>query len=377
MRPVSAALLRTVASSHAMSARARVCTTFQTGTDPTGTEIPIFAGDVVSDATAQIRSTLEMSTDGTGMWPRYADDLLAPYGNEIFVERGVAYGSGTIEWVSLGYYRIQSPVQDEPPGPPDGPIRISAKDRMAGIVDARLTAPAQFTAAQTYGTVVSTLVTQVYPSATVQWDDATDDDTLGRSVIVEEDRYGFLDDLVKSKGKIWYWDHRGILVIKDPPAVDTPVFDVLAGAGGVLVSLSRQLTRDRVYNIVVASGLAGDTVDPVRAVAVDHNPRSPTYHLGPFGPVPQFYSSPLLTSAAQAQLAARTILLRGLGLPYNVDFTAVPNPALEPWDPVRVRSSVRDSTEIHVLQRVSVPLVAGAPMMAETRERTVVLVGMA
>lgn len=372
MRPVSDRFLRTIRGSHTMAARATVCTTFQTGTQPTGTTIPILSGSVTVDGTADIRSTLDMSTDGTGMWPDEVGDLLAPYGNEIFIERGVKYGNGTTEWCSLGYLRIDSPQQDNPP---DGPIRINAKDRMAGIVDGRLITPAQFMSTDTFGDVVTALVTEVYPSATIEWDDSTDTDTIGRTLIAEDNRYGFLNDLVTSVGKIWYWDYRGVLVIRDVPDPAVSVFDVDAGENGVLLSSSRQLTREGVYNAVVAQGEAPDTNVPVRAVAYDSNPNSPTYFYGQFGPVPRYYSSPFITTSGQALSAASSILRQNLGLPYNIDFTAVPNPALEPFDPIRVRMAVRSGSQVHVLESLTVPLTHADALKGSCREQTTVLIG--
>ena len=373
MRPVSDAFLNTLRGSHTMTADARVCTTFQTGTGPDGTEIPILGGDVIADANADKRATLDLVTVGNAMWPTPGNLLLAPYGNEIFVRRGIQYGNGTTEWVSLGYYRIQTPDQDVAP---DGPIRIVAWDRMAGIVDGRLLAPVQFLAARTYGSVMEELVTEVYPLAMIEWTDGGDTDTLGRDLITEEDRYGFLNDLVTSLGKIWFWDHRGILVVREQPTADQPVFEVNSGHRGVLVNLSRRLTRERVYNAVVATGEGTDTVSPVRAVAIDNNPLSPTYFFGRFGPVPRFFNSPLMTTDDMVAKTAETMLRKQLGLPYNVDFTAVPNPALEPWDPIRIRYSSRHGPETHIIERITIPLVASAPMTASTREQTVILVGM-
>lgn len=376
MRPVTDAFLTTLRGSHTMVVRCRVLTSFQTGTAPTGgTEVDVMAGQVVADATADVRATLDLTTDGTGMWPRYTDDLLAPYGNEIFVERGIDYGNGTVEYCSLGYFRIEAPSQDEPP---DGPIRIVGKDRMQAIIDARLTAPVQFDAAATYGDVVDQLITEVYPSATIEWDDSTDTSTLDRSLITDELRFEFLDDLVHSLGKIWYWDYRGVLVIADQPDPGDPVWDVDSGAGGVLVSASRSLSREGVYNAVVAIGesVSADA-PPVRAVAVDANPTSPTYYYGRFGPVPRFYSSPFITTTTQAEAAAASLLRAQLGLPYSVDLAAVPNPALEPYDPVRIRYGPSTGSEVHVLQSVTVPLTEQDPVTATTREQTTVLIGSA
>ncbi len=376
MRPVSAAFLRTVAEggSHGMVTRATVCSTYQTTTTPTGTRIDIIGGDVKLDGTAEIRSTLELETPGQAMWPEAPTDLLTPYGNEIYVERGVRYSDLTVEYVGLGYFRTQEPGQDEAP---NGPITISGRDRMAGIIDGRLLAPVQFTAGTTVGAVMSALILEVYPSAVIEWDDATDAEPIPRSSIASEDRYEFLDELIKAHGKIWYWDHRGALVIKSVPDPTEPVLEVRSGEGGVLVKMSRKLTRDGVYNAVVASGEGADTAAPVRGVAVDDSPTSPTYFYGRFGPVPRFYSSPFLGSDAQAFDAASSLLRRNLGLPYSVDFTAVPNPALEPWDAVRIRADRNSSIETHVLESLTIPLVANAAMPVATRQQSVVLIGTA
>lgn len=373
-RPVSDAFQRAIRGSHAMNARARVCSTFQTGTDPAGTVIPIIAGDVAFDSTSDVRASLDLTTDGTGMWPSSANLLLAPYGNEVFVERGVQFGGGTTEWVSLGYYRIVAPEQDTAP---DGPIRLTGQDRMVGIVRARFTAPRQYLSFASFGEVVEDLVLDVYPSATIEWDDATSGDAIGRTLAGEEDRYGLLKDLVTSVGKVAYWDHRGVLVIRDPPDASSPVYEVNHGQDGVLVSMSRELSSEGVYNAVVASGEAADTDNPVRAVAVDVNPGSPTYWYGRFGQSPRFYSSPFITTTAQAASAAAAILKVSLGLPYSVDFAMVPAVFLEPLDPVRVTYSHRASSETHVIESMTVPLTAAQAMTATTREQTVVIVGTA
>lgn len=370
MRPVSAAFLRTVRGSHQVVSEARVVSPGQTGVAPGGVLLDIHDGDVQIDGTADIRSTLDLTVTGSGMWPTRASSLLAPFGNEIHARRGIVFGNGTTEWVSLGYFRINTPSQADAP---DGPITIAASDRMGGLIKARMLTPVQFPPTATAGTVVTQLVREVYPWAVIQWDDLTDTTPLGRSLTVEEDRYAFLADLVTSYGKVWYWDHRGVLVIKAAPSPAEPVFDVDYGQGGVLVELSRELSDDGVYNAVVATGEGADTTSPVRAVAIDNNPTSPTYWNGAFGKVPRWYSSPFITTKSQAESAAASILSRSIGLPYRVDFTAVPNPALEPYDPVRVIYPGR--METHVLERLTVPLRASAPMTAATREQTLVVMG--
>lgn len=376
MRPVSSRFLRTLPTSHVMVARATVCTTFQTGTQPVGTVIPIVAGDIAYDANADVRATLDLTTDGTGMFPETASSLLAPYGNEIFIERGIDYGGGQVEYVSQGYYRIDNPAQDSVP---DGVIEISAPDRMQGIIDARLERPLQFAWNLTYDTVVSQLVRAVYPTAVIEWPDGGGTDFLLRTVVAEEDRYDFLNQLITAKAKIWYWDHRGVLVIKNPPNPGNPVWTVAAGAGGVLVGLSRELSRVGVKNTWVVTGEAGDSTPPARGVARDNNVDSPTYWLGRFGPVPGFFSSPLITTNAQAVAVATTKLRTSLGLPYNVEFQSIANAALEVWDPVAIafpeRSRSRTlQTETHIVEQLKLGLTYADPTSGKTREQTTVLI---
>lgn len=370
MRPVSDKFLETLRGSHAATVQAFVVSAGQTGVSPTGTEVQVFDGNVEMDLNADIRSTLDLVTDGLNQFPDNASDLFVPYGsNEVFVRRGILFGGGAIEWVSLGYFRIFSVEQADAP---KGAIRIAGQDRMAGIIDGRLLNPVQYPSTTQYGDVVAELVQEIYPWATIEWDDATETAVLGRSVIAEEDRYDFLNELIKSLGKMWYWDYRGILVIKDVPDSDDPVWEVNAGENGVLVGQAREISREGVYNAVKAYGEALDTEAPPSAIAYDNNNDSPTYWNGPFGKVPRFYTSPFITTTAQAQTAATALLKQKLGLPYSVNFASVVNPALEPGDAVTITNP---APEVHVIDRLTVPLAATDVMTADTREQTLVVIG--
>lgn len=356
MRAVSDTFLSTLRGSHKAVHRARVCSTFQTGVDPVGTEVKIEEGNVVSSSTAKIRSTLAITLNEE--WPVNADGLLAPYGNEIFVERGIEYSPGRTEWVGLGYFRIDTPEQDETPS---GLIDIAAPDRMQGIVDGRFLTPRQFSSTLTRGDVVNTLITEVYPAAVIEWDSSSvRDAALGRTIVADQDRYQTLYDLVTSLGKIGYFDYRGIFVVRSPAVVTgTPSWTIDAGSNGVLVKMSRAITREGIYNVVVASGEATDTLPPSWAAVADVSPASPTRYGGRFGPVPRFYSSSFITSTSQARDAATTLLRKSLGLPYQVKLGHIVNPALEPDDVIEVRYPSGGSgfrTEVHIADTVTIPL---------------------
>lgn len=366
MRPVSANFLSVLRGSHNVAIRVRVVETFQTGVSPTGTELALIDGTVFLDANADVRGTVDVTVDGTDAFTRDPGGLLTPYGNELFVERGVVYGTGTREFVSQGYFRIYEVEQD---GEPDSPIRLAGRDRMSGLIDGRLVAPIQFVIGTSVQSIFNTLVLEIYPTATIQFDYDASTDTIQSNLIADEDRYTFLRDLVKARGKVMYWDYAGRLQVKDAPDPHATVFTVNTGEDGVLVALNRALDREGVYNAVVARGETPlDDTAPVRAVAIDNDPASPTFWDGPFGRVPRFYQSPFIQTTAQAQSAAEKILARAIGLPYSVELTAVVNPALEPLDPIRVEHE--DGFENHVIQRLSVPLSVTRGMNIATREQT-------
>lgn len=355
---------------------ARVLTTFQDGPTPTGTMIPVVGGDVLFDATAEVLATLEMETEGVderfrSLFPRNAGALFSPYGHEVFVRIGADVGSGVL-WSPMGYFRINTVSQSESS---DSPIMISGSDRMAGIIDARLPRPIQFISGRTYQAVAESLVHEVYPRAKVLFDDDSGNLPIGRSMIVEESRYEGLLDLAESLGKVVYWDGEGVLRIEDAPDPDLPLWDIRAGFFGVLVTAAREVTRDGMRNAFVARG-EGASEEPAFALVVDDGANSPTRWFPPedetqlwFGQVPGFYSSPLLTTGAQAASAAESQLRRHIGMPYNVNFGSVSNPALRPRDAIRITH--KDGTrEKHIVQTLTVPMRADANMQGTTREQT-------
>lgn len=364
MRAVSDAFLDAVRGSHKMVSEAIVLTTYQEGVNPTGTTLATITGTVTLSSSADIRGSAQVIVDGSDdAWPDDNDDLLTPYGNELFIRRGIDFGNGTVEWVSFGYFRIDDVSQRGH----NYPITLTCYDRMIGIIEARLLTPVHFAVGVTLGTIVETLVLEVYPDATIEWDDDTDQIAITRAQIAEEDRFGFLAELITSYGKIIYFDYRGILVIQSIPADDVPVFDVNSGSGGVLINVSRSRTREGVYNAVVVNGEGADTTEPIFAIVTDNDPNSPTNYSGRFGKVPRFYTSTFITTNDQALITANSMLQKMIGLPYSVDFDAIVNTALEPYDPVGVITGV--NRELHVLDTIEFPLEAQRSMTASTRVR--------
>jgi hypothetical protein len=348
-----------------MVARARIVSPRQVGVTPTGTEIPIISGDVTVDINADVNATLRLETEFS--WPSSSTSLGTPYGQEIYVERGIEYGDGGTEWVGLGYFRIEDVEQDHVP---NGSIHITASDRMASIKDARPLKPTQFGTTASFQAVVDYVLNEALPGVPAVYDFAASTTILGISHIMDQDRLKFLSDLVTAYGKIMYFDYAGRLQIKDAPdPTKAAVYTVNAGRNGVMVSMKRALSRDGVYNAVVATGEAAGENPPVRGVAYDDNPSSPTYFSGDFGPVPKFFSSTFLQTNDQCVTAARAELRKSTGLPYSVSLGTIVNPALEAGDVLSVSYSEKAVAETHIADKIVYPLDARSPMTIETRKQ--------
>jgi hypothetical protein len=357
-----------VSGSHTARFRAINTTLFQTGEDPQGVELTIVNGSVQLDGTADIRGTGSISV--VDEWPRGQNRRLAVFGSEVFIARGVETGAGEVLWAPLGYFRINETSQADAA---EGPLTLDLQDRMATIIDSRFLEPRQWLQGTLVGDIVTEVVTEVYPLAVIEWDDDSNLSQLGRSLIVEESRLDVLSTLANGLGKIFYFNGEGILRFETAPDEDTPLWTVNAGPGGVMVRSNRSISRDGVYNALVVTGEGPDELPPVRAVAYDAQESSPTYFFGPFGKVPRFYSSSFITTATQAQNAAHNLLIRSLGASYDVGLSAVPNPALKPYDPIRVVYNDYNR-EMHIIERVTIPLNVESVMSAATRQSTVVFV---
>jgi hypothetical protein len=376
MRPVSDRFLAAIPYSHNMVARARLCTPGQEGTNPgplAADGEPLYPlaiedGDVFFDPAAQIRSTTQITV--LADWPASKFDMLNPYGRaDLFLERGIVFGDGAREWVSQGYFRLDNVKQRNAPS---GPIRIDGSDRMAAIIDARLTTPRQYAASSTLRDVIEDLVLEIYPSATITLSGFDPDVAIGSDQICEQDRYGFLNDIAKAQGCTMYFDYDGTFVMKPVSSYESterPVWTVQHGEQGVLIELARELTRRSVFNAIVATGEQLTEAEPVQGIAYDLDPNSVTMWGGLFGQVPGFYNSSFLRTVEQAEAAARAMLARRIGLPYTVDFNIVPNPALEPLDLVGISYSDQSGPERHVIDTLTIPLVARRSMTGTTRIR--------
>ncbi|MER6485741.1 DUF5047 domain-containing protein [Streptomyces virginiae] len=352
MQAISNTFRQALTSSHRMAVQVDA---YYNG-ELTYANLPVVDGSVTLDRGSKVRRSLALTVGDLSLLPWDATDPLASYGQELVVRRGIALATGT-EWVRLGTFRIDEPSGDVH----SGPVTLTGKSAEVAIQDDRLMEPTSSLGYFTCIEVITFLLQGTIPGAVVV--NATSDlrDPLCPVATwnAQADKWDAVTQVARAMNAEISCDSLNRFVVVDAPnpLVNPVVWDIAEGEGGTLMSAARAMTRSAVYNAVVVSGenTASDA-NPVSAVAYDDDPTSPTRWGGPFGRVPRFYSSALLTSEASCLAAAESMLFDATAPNIQVSISAAPNPALEPGDCIRARYAGR--RQLFIAQSLTIPLTA-------------------
>jgi hypothetical protein len=355
MWPVSARFLPALARSHAITCRAEVWLGGQKlGTVPIGTD-----GQVAATARNRVRRTLTVSVPES-YYPSNPTDLLAPYGAQLRIWRGVDLGD-TVEEVPVFTGRIDTVDGRQRY---KGSCQVSASDPGADLNDARFEQPRAAPAGWSTRSEIEALITEAIPGASVSTA-TVNDGVIPSGLLWDKDRGQAVDDLAQSIGvEVWAGPDGGWHITKPATLDQAAVWTLTDGTDGTIVSDARTTTRKGVYSVVVVVIERPDGSTPIQVAVEDLVSSSPTYVGGPFGRVPRFYHSPLVTNEAQARTAGAALLAQSVGLTRTRQITCVPNPALEIGD--RIDITVGGVIEQHIIDEFSLPLGADNPAMSIT-----------
>lgn len=322
-------------------------------------DMPITGGSVSVASGSGVRRTLDLTIADRTLW-----STLDVLGVELRPYRGIRYPSGDTELVPLGVFSVD---QQSISVGPDGGISIrSAPDRWAYVQRAQFEQPTASVSTNTIPAEIARLVTGAVSGITVTTT-ATRTDLVG-PIVWEQDRAAAAADLATSIGAEVYFDVAGNLRIADAPKLGaTPVWTVDASPSGVLLSGERARDRSRTYNVVVAypSSLSG-TSPYAPVVVADTDPTSRTYVSGPFGRVPYRYTSPAMTTSAQATAAATALLNRLKAVNAQLSVDAVVHPGLDRGDVITVLTP-DEVTELHLVDSLTIPLDVAGTQQITTR----------
>ncbi len=370
MRPVSAAFGPAVRASHQAVVKVEVLDLGTVVQTITTSPAAVTSGSVSLDARAASRGRFDLTIvdDGSlGLIPTTAAGLLAPYGNEVRISRGLILPTGVTETPSIGVFRIDAARIDD--SADSLTINLSGMDRSARVIDARFEEPYEIASGTLVETAIRNLVTYAIPDVVTVFPGATYTTPALRAE-EGDDRWKLAQDLATASGLELFFDGDGALRLQALAGGGT-VTTLAEGSTGVLLSASRNWVREGSYNAVVATGENTGATTPARGVAYDIDPTSPTYYYGPFGKVPMFFQSAFIVTNDQALAAATAMLQRQLGTTQTATFGTIVNPSLEPGDTVRVTRLRAGIDEELAIDTLTIPLSADQPMTGQTRARQV------
>lgn len=353
MLPMSADFFRALRSSHSPAVRVDAVRNGAVIIE----DLPVASGSAVVDAASATRRQLSMTFPDLKLW-----DSLSQVGTELRVQRGVRFGDNRLELATVGVFQITQPSLTYGARS----IGVSAPDRWAAVARARFVSPKQWDPA--WGSASAAIEALMLGPWTdrkaanpkVQVPGFTNlmvgVGAQQRSMVWVRDRDRAILDLAASIGGEAFFDSAGNGVLRPLPLLGKPVWDADASPTGVLVSATKGRATEDAYNTVVVFGVdrSGATVT---ATAQITDPGHPLWIGGEFGVVPYFYTSPSITSTAQALATAQTLLETAAAIGDQMSASCLPNPALETGDTIRVQPD--GTVAHHLLTRFQLPLTAG------------------
>lgn len=298
---------------------------------------------------------------------------LATAGAEIVAQRGLILPDGTQELVPLGVFVMDADLEESD----DGTISVSAGDRSRRISRARWVDPYVVAAGTPVGEALADLLRACWPDcpigSTLQAADKATGARLAYLGGADSDPWKDARAVAASAGLDLYFDGEGAAQVRDTPdpESDPACWTYFAGEEGVVLRRSRKAILTQLYNGVVVTAEGSGVAVPLRGEAWDEDPNSPTYAYGPMGRVPLFYSSPLLTTQAEVDSAAETMLARVRRPIEQTSFTLLPNPAHEAFDVVEFVDAGGVASR-YMLDVVSTPLDSQGALTATARETVVI-----
>jgi len=314
----------------------------------------VVGGEVDFDSVAVRRAFRGTLSDPDGLLtPADAKDLLSPRGTELRVSRGLELADGTVEYVPLCVVQVVDP---EITAHASGTlINLVGHDRVYAVRQRRFHEPYRVASGTpTHEAIVDVVLSRFNVPTRVAETGHTTPELLFDAL---SDPWDAVRSIASADGLTAYFDPLGTLVVGPDVTVQTGV-SYAPGEGSFLIDSKRTLSAEHAYSGVVVRVEHPDR-DPIVSIGWDLDPSSPTYADGPFGRRPYGFSSPVITTQAQADAARDTILQRVTRMQQVAELRHVGHPGHDVGDVVEIIDPDLRTTGRWVVRGGTVPLRAG------------------
>jgi hypothetical protein len=286
------------------------------------------------------------------------------------LEFAVSLDASQDEYIPLGVFTLNdTEISDSPEGLV---LELSGTDLSRKVARNRWEQTYVVYPGSNYGDVIMRIIRNRLPGT--QFNFASTDKVTPLLFFGEQssnDAWQDAQDLALAIGHELYFDPYGVCTLRPEPdpAIDSPVWELEDLVNPTILSLTRRVTDENTYNRIVVIGEGSGLEEPVRGVATDEDPASPTYILGPYGTVTQIIRSSMVLTNVQAYDAARAALLRNKGMTEAIEMDIIPMAALEPGDILVVNRSRSKVEGQFIIDSMQIPLGAEGSMHIVSRRQ--------
>lgn len=333
----------------------------------TGADGYALGGNVSQDASRIVRRSLSLEiANPDGAWTPAGPGDPFWWDRYVKVERGIRAG-GVDYYAPLGVFLIDQPQSS------GGTLSISGADRVDRALRSKFTAPTSYASGSRVGLTIQAILVEAGIGSD-RWSIDDGGSVLGatRSYEVDDERMAKAKELATDFGLEVFADADGWITVRPirDPSVLPAVWDFREGIDSTLLELSKSWSRERFYNHVLVTGERADST-PVRAEASVTDPGSPLRVTGPMGDRLYKYTSAMITTTAQAQSVADSLLWQLALVQEELSVGHVPHPGLEAGDAVRIAHQESRTDDVYMIDSITIPLGAGSAGLSVHKARTV------
>ena len=331
-------------------------------------DLPVVSGNVRATLQSRVTRSLDL-TVGPEWFPEEPTDLLAPFGSELRIWRGVSPGGVTnhpsFVWPVFRGRITKTSMRTA------GAVTVAAVDRGGEVSRSPFEAPFSIVAGAPLHATFESVVSEAVPDATFGTYDVSD---RGMPALAwDEDRGKALDDMAAGAGAFWYALADGSYVLRAVPWVYSD------GVADLTIDRSLPIFRDaeigwdaeNVFNQVVVRSERTDGGAPGRYVARVSDPASPIAYDGAYGRKTLHSDAQSAYGAAGLQIVGETLLQRSQALAQSWSATIAPYPPLELGDliqfDVEMGKDDRRRRSKQVVAGFSMPLTGKGDMSLDLR----------
>lgn len=328
-----------------------------------GGSTPIYTADLIGgsvdmDGSSLVRTTVSLTLSPAAWteakrWPLVAARVEINYGV------GALDSATPTVLIPFGKLFVEK-VSRSVPG---GAVQVECSDFMRFIEYSAIRSSSTFGPALTYKNAIVSLAS---PNPfSLFWDPSSDwsnDRPLPPTFYLDkaESRFYYLEQLLDTLNLHLWVNRSSMFEVQRLDAYSaTPVWDIDAGATGVLLSSDDERSGEQTRNEIKVVSTPADGSIPLTVYVEDVDPSSPTYTGGLFGRRTYTRSSGFLTDQASMIALGRSLLIQQLGLSRSLRASIPPAPHLDPGDVVSL-TLPGEFPELRRIASVSIDLTGGA-----------------